>query len=117
MNVMISVKWQANGWPDQGELAHACVEGLLEGLLSAKDVAISLCPADTGELRESIDCVVEAGDAGAVGRLAAGAAHAAFVELGTHKMAARPYLYPACAQSTSAILDAVANAVRGVLPS
>ena len=36
-------------------------------------------------------------------------------ELGTSRMAARPFLLPACRAERGALLEAVARAVRGVI--
>ena len=47
--------------------------------------------------------------------VSAGAAHAVYVELGTSRMAARPFLLPACQAERGALLAAVARAVQGVI--
>ena len=57
------------------------------------DLAEQLAPFETGELRDSIH--VEEGDRPGSYRVVASAPHAAFVEFGTHKMPAQPFLNPA----------------------
>jgi len=53
--------------------------------------AKGLAPVDTGHLRASI----AAGGGGMTWRVTAAAAYAIYVELGTRKMSAQPYLVPA----------------------
>lgn len=60
-----------------------------------------LAPVLTGDLRNSIDVL---GVSNGVGRVGAGDAsvdYAAYVELGTRKMAAQPYLKPAAYRARS----------------
>jgi HK97 gp10 family phage protein len=70
----------------------------------------SVTPVDTGELRASETASVGATEL----RLTAGTDHAGFVEFGTRKMAAQPYMRPtvegAAGQVGSAIADAVSAA-------
>lgn len=66
------------------------------------------CPARTGALRESIG--VRMGD-GAEGEVFAAAPHAIPVEMGTARMIARPYLYPAFKARQSGLTERVARAV------
>jgi len=62
--------------------------------------AKKLCPVDTGRLRSSITHEIE----GLTGRVGTNVEYARHVELGTHKMAAQPYLRPALHQNEKAIL-------------
>lgn len=87
-------------------LNHGAIHELLEGPdgLVAKDLlrrtiqvegaAKRLCPVDTGRLRSSISHEL-ALDSGLVGRVGTNVEYAPFVELGTYKMAAQPFLRPA----------------------
>lgn len=80
----------------QGEMDEVCKEG---AEMIAED-ARSLAPKKTGKLASEIDVrtskyegggyVVEAQGAGNYDKY-----YAAFVEVGTHKMAAQPYMRPA----------------------
>ena len=68
------------------------VEAALEAIgLTAEGYAKELCPVDTGRLRNSISHAVE-GDAVYIGT---NVEYAPYVELGTSKMRARPFLGPA----------------------
>lgn len=71
---------------DQG--AHDWAEAV-------KDRAQELAAVDTGEMRDSIH--VEREDQGRY-QVVASAAHSKFVEYGTHKMAAQPFMTPASRQ-------------------
>lgn len=53
------------------------------------------CPVDTGRLRSSITHEMLSGGGSLIGRVGSNVEYAAYVELGTSRMAARPYLRPA----------------------
>lgn len=57
--------------------------------------AKELCPVDTGNLRRSITHDVETHDDVIIGQVGTPVHYGPYVELGTRKMAARPYLRPA----------------------
>lgn len=119
MNVMIEV--QGAGALERAlealadGLPGACAAGLTEGVSAMADGARQLCSVDTGDLKASISARSQAAADGAEGEVSAGAAHAVYVELGTSRMAARPFLLPACQAERGALLAAVARAVRGVI--
>lgn len=69
--------------------------------------ARAMCPVDTGNLRGSI--AVSAGDDGA--QISADADYAAYVEFGTWKMAAQPFLVPALINSAGKIAAAAARVI------
>ena len=71
------------------------------------DEARAMCPVDTGRLRDSI--AVSAGEDGA--QISANTDYAAYVEFGTYKMAAQPFLVPALLNSAGKIAAAAANAI------
>ena len=75
------------------------------------DEARAMCPVDTGALRNSI--AVSAGNDGA--EISADADYAAYVEFGTWKMAAQPFLVPALLNSADAITAHVAAAIGEML--
>ena len=68
-----------------------------------------------GDGRPENEPVRAVGGRGGEGAVTAGAAHAVYVELGTSRMAARPFLLPACQAERGALLAAVARAVQGVI--
>lgn len=73
--------------------------------------ARSLAPVDTGALRGSIESVsVERGYSADV---IAGAEYAAYVEYGTYKMAAQPFLTPAVDQHAAEFLAEVVLPLGG----
>ena len=77
-----------------------------QGAQTVCESAKSLCPVDTGRLQSSIN--VQPG-----GNTAVISADTVFVEFGTSKMAAQPYLVPALLSNTQAILSAIAEAIKG----
>lgn len=64
--------------------------------VAIEERAKELVPVDTGELQESIH--VEKGDGLGEYRVVASEPYASYVEYGTHKMAAQPYITPAWRQ-------------------
>ena len=73
------------------KLALDAVGGMAEA--NAKEI----CPVDTGRLRNSITHAVDGNDA----YIGTNVDYGKFVELGTSKMAPRPYLTPAATQHGS----------------
>lgn len=59
-----------------------------------------LCPVDTGRLRSSITHGLFVADGTFEERIGTDVEYAAFVELGTSRMSAQPYLRPALAAET-----------------
>ena len=60
------------------------------------------CPVDTGRLRSSITDELAMDDEGLVGRVGTDVEYAPYVELGTSRMAAQPFLRPALAAAGDA---------------
>ena len=75
------------------------------------DAARGMCPVDTGRLQASI--ASSASDSGAV--ISANTEYAAYVEFGTSKMAAQPYLVPALLNSAGEIAQIIASQIGGML--
>lgn len=67
------------------------------------------CPVDTGALQSSITSSSSASSAS----VSAGTSYAAFVEFGTCKMAAQPYLVPSLLNNRDAIIGLIKSAVLG----
>lgn len=63
--------------------------------LKVEGAAKRLCPVDTGRLRSSITNAIGHDEQGLVAVIGTNVEYAAFVELGTSKMPAQPYLRPA----------------------
>ena len=66
--------------------------------LTAESYAKSDCPVDTGRLRNSITHEVRMNENAVY--IGSNVEYAAFVEIGTQRMKARPYLRPAAANHT-----------------
>ena len=69
------------------------------------DVAQGLCPVDTGNLRDSAFMQALTGDV----YFGFNAEYASYVEFGTYKMEAQPYLRPAIDGTQGAVAQALAD--------
>jgi HK97 gp10 family phage protein len=83
-------------------------EDLLKGAEIIYERAIDNCPVDTGYLR-STAFIQETGDDVQIGFEAP---YASYVEFGTYKMAAQPYLRPAFDEAELAALSAIVDSVE-----
>lgn len=77
------------------ELQAACLRALEKCGLAGEGYAKLLCPVDTDNLRTNITHRVDEAETAAY--IGSPTSYAAFVELGTYKMAAQPYMKPAVA--------------------
>lgn len=93
---------------EEEALLGAASRALRPGLEAVAREARANCPVRTGALRESIG-VRMGGDA--AGEVFAAAPHAVPVEMGTARMPARPYLYPAFKARQSGLTERIARAV------
>lgn len=85
------------------ELPEKLSRGVAQGGELVKSDARSLAPVDTGYLRQSIHAHTE----GLRCEVGAGASYSMYVELGTYKMRARPFLFPALANNKESILQKI----------
>lgn len=79
----------------------------------ARDIegyAKSVVPVDTGNLKNNID--VEFADKGLTAIVAPHTEYAAFVEFGTRRMSARPYMTPAAERNRPAFLAAMKQMLK-----
>lgn len=88
---------------DASHIEHA----LLLSAEAAANAARSLCPVDTGKLRDSISAQAS----GNTAVISASAPYAAYVELGTYKSGAQPYLVPSLTAAESSIIEALSGAI------
>lgn len=100
LNMGATVEVLANNYDDW----HAAMNrGLAAGLeavgLAAEGYAKKACPVDTGNLRNSITHIVRTSE-GCV-YIGTNVNYAPYVELGTRKQKAQPYLRPAAANHTT----------------
>lgn len=90
------------------EALPAAIAAGLEAIgLTAEGYAKELCPVDTGRLRNSITHAVDEGEQ--VVYIGTNVEYAPYVELGTTRMGARPFLGPAASQHSDeykALMDA-----------
>lgn len=70
-------------------------EGMKKACVIVQDDAKRNCPVDTGRLQGSISHEVTHEGNDVVGIVGTDVEYAPYVELGTYKMSARPYLFPA----------------------
>lgn len=89
----MSVKFTDNSREVLSAFEEAKARGLERIGLEAEGYAKDLCPVDTGNLRNSISHLVD-GDSAYIGT---NVEYAPYVELGTVKQKAQPYLKPAAA--------------------
>ena len=91
------------------------IEKLEEIGADVQSIAMDMCPVDTGYLQSSINYYVD----GQSLILQADADYTSFVEYGTYKMGAQPFLEPAIAQVQGEIMDLqqldVKDIVKGLL--
>lgn len=80
----------------EGSSGHVAAE-LLRTVTRVGTAAKRLAPVDTGRLRSSITHSIERERDGLVGIVGTDVDYAAFVELGTSRAAAKPFLRPALA--------------------
>lgn len=78
--------------------------GLVMGTRIVQSEARAECPVDTGELRRSIHGQVD----GLTGEVGTNKEYAGYVEFGTYKMAAQPYLIPALKSKQGEVIAAIA---------
>ena len=76
---------------------NALREGLMQAGRQVQGIAKRLCPVDTGNLRNSIE-VTAVPDGAEVGT---SVEYAPYVEMGTSKQTAQPYLRPAAQEHSS----------------
>ena len=82
----------------------AVSEAVAAGAEVVADNARSACPVDTGALQASIAVAKN----GTSAEINANTDYAAYVEFGTSKMAAQPYLVPSLLGNENAIIAAIA---------
>lgn len=82
-----------------------------QGAETVCESAKSFCPVDTGRLKSSINVQLSGNSA----VISADVEYASYVEFGTSKMSAKPYLVPALLSNKQDILSAIAEMIKGGL--
>lgn len=95
-------------------LEQAIERGLEKIGLTAEAYAKLECPVDTGRLRNSITHEVRIGEKAVY--IGTNVEYAPYVELGTTRMAARPYLRPAAENHESEYKQFLIEALKGGTP-
>lgn len=107
----VSVRVVSNRLPTYEKAVDAAVvNAVTRGGYRIEAGAKSRCPVRTGTLRRSIHTVISAG--GKRATVGPSVAYGAFVELGTRRMPARPYLRPAFEQQAPRVVDEIKTALR-----
>lgn len=84
-------------------------EAVRKAAEAVAEEARRMCPVDTGALRNSIAVSSD----GSRAEVIAGKDYAVFVEFGTYKTAAQPFLVPALLVSADAAMDIIKNEIFG----
>lgn len=118
----IDVQWQANAdpntmvdtldrlWNDLESRLEAIIE---RGVKRIERLAKEKAPVDTGNLRASIESIVEKVALDTIrGEAGTNTEYAPYVELGTRYMDAQPYLRPAFDEVVPDVVEDVKQAVR-----
>lgn len=97
-----------SGFPAPDLVIESVSEAVRKGAEAVAENARNICPVDTGTLKNSIAVAYEGGRA----EISANTDYAAYVEFGTSKMSAQPFLVPSLLGNESAVLDAIAGALE-----
>lgn len=112
MGVSVTINGAENAIGILDELQEGINEGITRGVSEAGEIVVTEakanCPVDTGNLRSSINKQAS-GNTCTVGT---NCEYAGYVEFGTYKMAAQPYLVPALLNNVDAIVSAVTDAIK-----
>lgn len=107
-DMVIKQKWYGDKVIKNAEQAAAMA--LEATALLIEGQAKALCPVDTGNLRNSITYEIEGNKA----RIGTNISYSKFVELGTSKMAAQPFLSPAVEMNKDKFRVLLKNAQKQV---
>lgn len=113
VNTGITVRVVSNRLPQMPALIHAAVVAeVSKATLDVEAKSKALAPVKTGALRRSIHSVFTNG--GLTGIVGPSVLYGKFVEFGTRRMGARPYMRPAAEQVLPRFVDAVKRALAGL---
>lgn len=96
----------------EARVRRAVIQVIATFALAVEAGAKRNAPVDTGNLRATIRTDLERLATDLVALVVAGASYAAFVEFGTSRMSAKPFLFPALEAERRAFLRAIRRAVR-----
>jgi HK97 gp10 family phage protein len=104
-------QWNTNLVP---QLEAAIEQGMEETADASKEHAKSLARVDKGDMRDSIDAVVERTSNGFTLVLSVGTDHGLFNEVGTSKLPAQPMIRPAADAEFPKLPDRVRGALGDI---
>jgi HK97 gp10 family phage protein len=110
-----SEKVVANLKKVQNTARNRLEQGLLNSALIVERDAKKKAPVDTGRLRDSITHETDFGSGDPSVTVGTNVEYAPYVEFGSSKAAAQPFLYPALTENKSKILKEIAKALRSGL--
>lgn len=93
------------------ELQAATLRALEMCGITAEGYAVKLAPVDTGDLRNSITHLVQPEELAAY--IGTNVEYAAYVELGTYRAKAQPYLKPAIADHVDTYRKIIESELKG----
>lgn len=94
-------------------LASAQVKAAVaESSLNVQRNARKRCPVDTGRLRSSINAVFYQG--GMTGEVVSAVEYAPYVEFGTHRASAQPFLFPSWEEERPNYLKNIQSVFKGL---
>jgi HK97 gp10 family phage protein len=109
----VTVRVVSNRLPQMPALIRtAVIQEVSKATLDVEAKSKALAPVKTGLLRRSIHSVFENG--GLTGLVGPSVLYGKFVEFGTRRMGARPYMRPAAEQVLPKFVDAVKRALGGL---
>lgn len=109
----VTVRVVSNRLPQLPAQIHAAVVGEVKrATLDVEAKSKAAAPVKTGSLRRSIHSVFENG--GLTGLVGPSVLYGKFVEFGTRRMGARPYMRPAAEAVLPTFADAVKRALAGL---
>lgn len=114
MAISTSTSFVWNGANLAAQLEAAIEQGMEEQAEAMKQAAQGFAPVRTGALRDSITATVESIPNGARIVLAAGVPYAIFVEQGTSRMSAQPFIRPAVDQEGPRLGERIRAAVASI---
>ncbi|NLO84096.1 MAG: hypothetical protein GX096_01500 [Clostridiales bacterium] len=89
----------------------SAASGVASALSLIEGTAKELCPIDQGELAAGISTSLTTSQGEVVGTVTASAPHSAYVEFGTIKSGAQPFMHPAFELQKDAAMQQIANAI------
>lgn len=97
------------------KMHDAALKGVKAAALLIENAAKTNCPVRTGTLRRSIQTEVEDQTTKIIATIGPQVDYAPYVEFGTSRMAARPYMRPAFESEKEAAMDAIKQELRSAL--